>query len=121
MNLPHILAHLIGDFLFQNDWMAVEKKKSNLACTIHVFFYMIPFLLTEISIIQFLLIASQHWVQDRTSFIAWWCKRIGSFQGEIKHHALVSNNKFERVLPWGHFIKDQIFHSIWIWMVINCM
>lgn len=28
MNLPYILAHFIGDFLLQNDWMAVGKKKS---------------------------------------------------------------------------------------------
>jgi|GEM_PF-5375984 hypothetical protein len=28
MNLPYVLAHLIGDFLLQNDWQAVGKKKN---------------------------------------------------------------------------------------------
>jgi hypothetical protein len=27
LNLPWILAHLIGDYLLQNDWMAENKKK----------------------------------------------------------------------------------------------
>jgi hypothetical protein len=39
ITIPWILAHFIGDYLLQNDWMAQNKKKSNLACTIHVGLY----------------------------------------------------------------------------------
>jgi len=109
MNLPYILAHFIGDFVIQNDWMAINKKRSNWICTIHVFFYMIPFLFTELTVIQLTLVAIQHWLQDRTVFIGWWCKLVGSFQNELNHKSL----------PWGHFVVDQIFHFLWIWIVVN--
>lgn len=109
IGLPYILAHFIGDFLFQNDWMAVGKKKSSWICTVHVFFYMLPFLLTDLSLIQLILIAVQHWLQDRTTFIAWWCRTMGSFQSELKH----------KTLPWGHFVVDQVMHFVWIWIVIT--
>src|SRR5688572_5735261 len=100
--LPWILAHFIGDYLMQNDWMAIGKKKSNLICTVHVTLYILPFLFTEFSVLQLLLVYIQHWLQDRTIFVAWWCRTVGSFQNELKTPAL----------PWGHFIVDNIFHVI---------
>lgn len=109
MALPYILAHFIGDFLLQSDWMATGKKKSSLICTIHVTLYMTPFLLTDLGWLQLSLIAAQHWLQDRTKFIVWYCKLMGIFQSEFK----------QDVLPWGHFVIDQIFHFIWMWAVIN--
>jgi hypothetical protein len=108
MALPWILAHFIGDFLLQNDWMAVGKKKSSLICTIHVLLYMLPFLLTDLSWMALALIAVQHWLQDRTKFVGSWCKMMGSFQGELK----------QDVLPWGHFVVDQVFHFVWMWCVV---
>lgn len=109
LKFPWILAHFIGDYLLQNDWMAVGKKRSNLICTVHVSLYMLPFIFTELNILQFILVYLQHWVQDRTTFISWWCKKMGSFQAELKTPAL----------PWGHFIVDNVFHVIWVWMVIT--
>lgn len=119
MFLPYVLAHFIGDFLLQNDYIAVNKKKSSLVCTFHVILYMLPFCFTGINEIQFFLIFIQHWLQDRTVFVAFYCRTFGIFQSELKQNALVANNKFERVLPWGHFIIDQIFHFIWLWVVYN--
>ncbi len=111
MNIPYILAHFIGDFLLQNDWMAVGKKKSNFICTVHVVFYMLPFLLVDIGWIQFALIAIQHWIQDRSSFVSWYCKKFNIFQGELKLQSL----------PYGHFVVDQVFHFIWMFFVVNYM
>lgn len=107
--IPYVLAHFIGDFCFQNDWMAVGKKKSSLICSIHVVAYMLPFLLVDITWWQFALIAFQHWLQDRTTFIGWWCRMMGSFQAELKMDSL----------PWGHFVVDQVFHFMWLWLVFN--
>ncbi|HFK5582141.1 TPA: DUF3307 domain-containing protein [Elizabethkingia anophelis] len=107
--MNYILAHFIGDFLLQNDWMAQNKKKTSYACTIHVLFYLLPFLLTELTFAQILLIGIQHWLQDRTKFVSWWCKTTGSFQGELGKDCL----------PYGHFIVDQVFHFIWMWIVVS--
>jgi hypothetical protein len=107
--MHYVLAHFIGDFLLQNDWMARGKKTSNLICSVHVGLYMIPFMLVELSWIQFGLIAVQHWIQDRTSFVKWWCKNTKSFQVEVN----------QKTLPWGHFVVDQVFHFVWLWVVIT--
>lgn len=107
--MPWILAHFIGDYLLQNDWMAQNKKKSSLVCTIHVTLYCLPFLFCDIGLIAFLAIYSQHWIQDRTKFVSWYCRKFGVFQSELKTDAL----------PWGHFIVDNVFHVIWVWMVIE--
>lgn len=71
--------------------------------------YMVPFILVELSVMQFVLIAIQHYAQDRSSFVSWWCKKVGSFQSEIG----------PKTLPWGHFVVDQVFHFIWLWVVFN--
>jgi hypothetical protein len=109
MIINYILAHFIGDFLLQNDWMAIGKKRSSLICSVHVLIYMTPFLLTELSWLQLILIAAQHWIQDRSSFVSWWCKKVKSFQKELK----------QDTLPWGHFIVDQVFNFIWMCLVVN--
>ena len=106
-NLNWVMAHLIGDYIFQNDWMAINKKKSNMVCLIHIITYMIPFAFTEITPLQFILIGAQHYIQDRTTFVSWFCRVTGKFKAE-------EGSK----LPWGHFIVDNIFHAIWIMIVI---
>lgn len=108
-NLHWLVAHFIGDYLLQNDWMALNKKKSNMACLIHVTLYSLPWLFTEVTNLQLVLIMGQHYFQDRTGFIAWYCRKIGSFQLELKKDSL----------PWGHFIVDNIFHVLWILAVLE--
>lgn len=108
-HFPWIMAHFVGDYLLQNDWMAMNKKKSNIACTIHVVLYMLPWLFTEVTFAQFYLIFIQHWLQDRTKFISWWCRMMGSFQLELKKDSL----------PWGHFIVDNVFHILWVLFVLE--
>lgn len=108
-NLHWLVAHFIGDYLLQNDWMALNKKKSNIVCSIHVALYILPWLFTAVTPLQFALIALQHWLQDRTSFISWYCRTMGSFQLELTKDSL----------PWGHFIVDNIFHILWILAVLE--
>jgi len=60
--LPWIYAHLIGDYLIQNDWMALNKKKNSWICLVHVLTYMIPFLFTSINPLGLFLIAAQHYI-----------------------------------------------------------
>lgn len=40
-----VVAHLIGDYILQSDWMANEKTKKNVAAVVHGFFYALPFLI----------------------------------------------------------------------------
>jgi hypothetical protein len=104
LNLHWIYAHLIGDYLLQNDWMAVGKKKSHWINLIHVFTYMLPFLLTSMEWWQLLLIATQHYIQDKWGFINWFCRITGKFQRDV-------------VKVWGHIIVDNVFHILWMYLV----
>jgi hypothetical protein len=98
------VAHLVGDFILQNEWMAVNKKDRSFACMVHVLVYLIPFLFCQLQWWQILLIGIQHFIQDRTEFVLWWMhkwKRINS--GEGRGIAL---------------FVDQAFHIVWIEFVI---
>lgn len=66
-----LYAHLLGDFILQNDWMQ-RKGTSSWHCSVHVAVYMLPFALTGLPAWQLGLIAAQHWLQDRFGGAALW-------------------------------------------------
>lgn len=63
-----IVLHFIGDFLFQDNWMALNKSKMNGALTVHVMAYLLPFWFWAIATNtpQMFLVwtAVLHWVTD---------------------------------------------------------
>lgn len=67
-----LVCHFIGDFIIQNDTMAVNKSKSNYWLTVHVSTYMIPFIvfygiIASNPVTFILLIVSNfalHWITD---------------------------------------------------------
>ncbi len=102
------IAHLIGDYLLQNDWMARGKRDSSLICTVHVMAYIIPFLFINLAWWQISLIAVQHWLQDRTHVIAWTLRVTG------KDDFLRSP-----MAPWSVILTDNIWHILWIFTIIQ--
>lgn len=108
-----IYAHLIGDYVIQNDWMAQNKKekfmasKGALACFVHVVTYMIPFLLCGLAWWQLLLIALQHYLIDRTNFVIWLMEFKGSKQ--FAHGPC---------FPWSIIVVDNTLHILWMAFVV---
>ena len=39
-----LVAHAVGDYLLQSDWMAVAKTKESYVAVLHALFYTLPFL-----------------------------------------------------------------------------
>lgn len=72
--MEQLLLHLLGDFVVQNDWMALNKKKPGVlgfaACFIHCFMYSIPFLLVASPAGVFLVFCT-HFLIDRSNFVTW--------------------------------------------------
>jgi hypothetical protein len=69
-----ILAHLLGDYIFQSHWMATEKTKRSIAAGIHAATYTLPFLLLTQSPLPLAFIAGTHFVIDRwrlARFVVW--------------------------------------------------
>jgi len=101
--MNYVLAHLIGDYLIQNDWMALNKKKHDLHCAVHVIVYMIPFLWCNMHMWQLAAIAIQHYLLDRYQFVPWFMKWRGS-------------EKFSTgpCWPWSQIVVDNVLHILWI-------
>ena len=119
--MNYFIAHLIGDFLLQNDRVALSKKESTLACFVHCCTYMIPFfflctpnILNDYAVHaawwQFALVFAQHFAIDRTGFVAWFCEWKGSARF-IK----------EPLWPWSLIVIDQVLHLTWLYLVFEVM
>jgi len=69
-----LVAHAIGDFILQSDWMATEKTKRSLAAAVHAATYSLPFLLLTLSPGAVLFIAGTHFMIDRwrlARYVVW--------------------------------------------------
>ena len=60
-----LVAHAVGDYILQSDWMANEKTKRSLAALVHALTYSLPFLLFRPSLRAFVFIAATHFIIDR--------------------------------------------------------
>lgn len=69
-----LLAHAIGDYVLQSDWMANEKTKRSLAAAIHVLAYGVPFLFLSSSLAALGVIVGTHFLIDRyrlARYVVW--------------------------------------------------
>jgi len=60
-----LLAHAVGDYILQSDWMVNEKSRKTSAALLHVFFYTLPFLLLTRNPLTLLVIAGTQFIIDR--------------------------------------------------------
>lgn len=74
-----LLAHLIGDYVLQSEWMALNKTKRSWPAIVHVFFYTLPFCFLTNNVFALILIAGTHFLIDRFSI----AKKIGKFRDYI--------------------------------------
>lgn len=69
-----IVAHLVGDYLFQSHWMATEKTKRHVAAAVHAVTYTLPFAFITWSPLALTVICGSHFLIDRfriARFIVW--------------------------------------------------
>lgn len=74
MALGLLLAHLVGDYILQSDWMAHEKTKRWWPAIAHAVTYGLPFLLLTQSPWALLVIIGSHAVIDRyrlARYVVW--------------------------------------------------
>jgi hypothetical protein len=60
-----IMAHLVGDFVLQSDWMANQKTSRSLATLAHAACYILPFLLLTTNPVTLAVIGGTHFLIDR--------------------------------------------------------
>ena len=73
ISADQLLAHAIGDYVLQSDWMANEKTKKSIAALMHALFYTLPFLFLAKSWWALLFISSTHFIIDRWRLARYVC------------------------------------------------
>lgn len=73
-----LVAHAVGDYILQSDWMANEKTKQSLAAAVHAFTYTLPFLFITQSPAALTVILGTHFVIDRWRLARYlvWAKNL---------------------------------------------
>jgi hypothetical protein len=105
-----IIGHLVGDYLLQNDWMALNKKKRSWPCVVHC-------LLWTLAVCAFagwwawwvpLVLFSTHFIQDRTNVIMWWMKLPWKDQSKFVDGPCA---------PWSIIVVDNVWHIVILYVV----
>lgn len=74
VSADQLIAHALGDYLLQSDWMALKKTKTFLVAIVHALFYLIPFFFLTSSVPALLFISSSHAVIDHfrlARYVVW--------------------------------------------------
>jgi len=67
------VAHLVGDYLLQSDWMAQGKTARHLPAFAHAFAYGLPFLCLRPSLAAWAVIVASHFLLDRWRLARYVC------------------------------------------------
>jgi len=68
-----LIAHAVGDYLLQSDWMATEKTQRSVAAAAHALVYTLPFALLTQSPAALAFVAGSHFVIDRLRLARYVC------------------------------------------------
>ena len=133
--MEQLLVHLLGDFVLQTSWMALNKNKKSFPCLVHVLIYTSCFLLLTTSWKALLVIGATHFIIDRFPIIVkkliWWknhfpsgyfpysyCDTTGYYDNSPYNSNVGEceiSNKFDRprlffVTCWLYIITDNFLH-----------
>lgn len=112
-----IVAHAVGDYILQSDWMARHKPKRSLAALAHVVFYALPFLFITRNPLSLGIIAGSHFVIDRwglSRYVIWGWSRLwpGSRPWSECSKTGHPPDVPDYLARWLCIIVDQIMHIL---------
>tara|TARA_B100001175_G_scaffold257846_1_gene226260 strand:- start:123 stop:476 length:354 start_codon:yes stop_codon:yes gene_type:complete len=102
-----IIAHWIGDFLLQNEKMALGKSSSNKLLTIHVAIWTTTLAVITIPlglpVVWVLLMGVLHWIQDYIT------SRLNGYYAKIKNNEMF----------WNMIGTDQMLHYVIMFLSLH--
>lgn len=147
-NMLQLIAHLVGDYIFQSHWMAVNKSRRTWPCLLHCVTYTLAFLVLTQDALALTLIGGTHFLIDRwglARYLIWaknwlspdgypcweWCRLTGYFDpekakgdstSELELAAL--NNDPDAVRPiwlrvWLLIITDNTLHLVCNYVILR--
>lgn len=134
-----MLGHFVGDYLLQNQYMAVDKSfpgwRGHIACTVHILLYTMAVLIFTgmLHNVGFILaVAIPHWIIDRWSLAKYWLRyKNGYHEDNIWDQAPVcaapSPNQLQRNV-WKiafaapvYIMNDNTLHWVCLWLTVKYM
>lgn len=107
--LMAIIGHLVGDYLFQVDWMAQNKKKHWLPCLTHcVVWTFWVWVFSGVGWPVALFLFACHYLQDGSHAVSWWMKFIGC-----------SGFMNPPLAPWSLIVVDNVWHIVQIVIAVK--
>jgi len=106
---PAIVGHLVGDYLLQNDWMALNKKKHTLPCAVHCTLWTLAVCVFAgwSSMPAIAVLWGAHFIQDRINIIMFWMTKINRQPEFVK----------PPTAPWSLIVVDNVWHIVSVWAV----
>lgn len=112
-----ILAHFVGDYLLQSDWMANQKTQRGIAgwvpAILHAVVYGLPFLFITKSIPALLIIVSTHAVIDHYRL----ARHVGWFKNQFAPKAYRSN--WQECKATGYTVDKPIWMAVWLMIIVD--
>ena len=124
-----LLAHLVGDYILQSDWAAVEKKKRWLPALHHAFFYTLPFLLFTRSWVALGVILVSHAIIDHYGLARYvsWAKNWNMPWWELttRYDPKAGTSYWKGNRPWaacsatGYDPDRPLFLTLWLLFIVD--
>lgn len=128
MNVPEAiacagLAHMVGDYVIQSDWMASEKTKRWWPAVAHGVSYGLPFVLVTQSVAALLVIVGTHIVIDHyrlARHVVWLKNQLAPKAFRPAHTATgMGASKPDWMAVWLLIIADNVIHMLFnVWAVV---
>jgi len=114
--MEQLLAHLVGDYILQNDYQALNKKNNIKVVLLHSILYTLPFLLITRSLLALLIICFSHAIIDGTYII----KKFN----KIRNWRFNTDTGFRSDRPyyitmWLLIIQDNVIHLLINYLAIK--
>ncbi len=113
-----IIAHFVGDYLLQSDWVAENKYKNFLVALIHAILYTIPFIFITTNLLALSVICITHALIDRyklARYVAWARNWIAPVRPKSWKECCFTGYNPDRPLwisVWLMIIVDNLMHII---------
>lgn len=106
-----IVAHLVGDYIIQSDWMAEEKTKRSFAAAVHATSYTLPFLFITLNPIALAIICVTHFIIDRWRLARYVCWAKNGCKGPVTATGY-PESKPAWLAVWLLIIADNTMHLL---------
>jgi hypothetical protein len=105
-----ILGHLVGDYLLQSDWMALNKKKIGakgwIPCIIHCLIWTTSMMLFigKLNIALLLGLFISHLILDRTNLVVWLLNATRIMPNPAMWKVIIVDNTLHLLMVYGLLI-----------------